>query len=564
MLIDILNVDEAIAKYGWKEVKVSNYFVPNTSENHPEGLVSNEIFGNPGTIDRKTKWGWIDLGDYFMSPHVYYVFQRLKKNIASDMKQGLGNYYIDKDGELVKLSKDKPKIPDSALTKTPGTGFNWMRKNWDKISWKITRDMSKAAKDRRALLQSITVDEAFINKYPVMPAFYRDVDYKNQKRNKINSEFYSKMIHYAQIIKKTDTFFLDMDDPDIPKASVTHIKMQDLIMEIYLFFMQKCSGANGFINDFVVGKATDYGARLVISCPDVNNEHWDDCECDFTHSSVPMAIAVNIFAPYMIFGMTSWITNYVSGRKSIPYFNRLTNKLEQKELDPTYIDEFDVQKLRTILNRYKKSKFYRVQKITLKAADGSRIPIDYFFKLTSEGKRDIRFDLDYAEEDLYKNIKEMTYCEWLTIISNDVLANKHIFNTRYPVTTYNNTYCSLMNIVPSNKYESAYVNGVPIKRFPIIEENLTREETEHMFTDTMRMFSVYPDAMGADFDGDQISTQSVLTEEANAECDRHINEASNVIGLNGSLIRKFPHVIEQGLYGLTYKIPIPTNQNGGK
>lgn len=562
MLIDILNVDEFIAKHGWKEVKVSNYFVPNTSENHPDGLVSNEIFGQPGTIDRKTRWGWIDLGDYFMSPHVYYVFSRLKKNIASDMKQGLGRYYIDKSGELVKLEKDE-KVPDSALTKTAGTGFNWMRQNWDKISWKITRDMSKAAKDRRALLQSITVEEAFINKYPVMPAFYRDVDFKNQKRNKINSEFYSKMIHYASIIKKTDLFFLDMDDPDLPKASVTHIKMQELIMEIYLFFMQKCSGANGFINDFVVGKATDYGARLVISCPNINNEHWDDCECDFTHSSVPMAIAINIFAPYMIFGMTNWITNYVSGRKFITFYNRETNKLEQKELDPTYIDEFEVQKLKKILNRYKKSKFYRIQKLTLRAADGSRIPINYYFKKGENGVKTIQYNADVVEDEWLKNVKEMTYCEWFTIIADDVLKGKHIFNTRYPVISYNGTYPSLVNVIPSNKYEPVYANGVYIKRFPIIEDNLTKNETEHMFTDTMRMFSVYPSAMGADFDGDQISTQSVLTEEANAECDRHMAEPSNVVGLNGKLIREFPHVVEQGLYGLTYRIPIP-NKDGGK
>lgn len=563
MLIDILNVDEAIKKYDWKEVKVASYFTPNTSENHPEGLVSNEIFGQPGTIERRTKWGYIDLGDYFMSPHVFYVFSRLKKNIASDMKQGLGNYYIDKNGEITKLDKDKT-IPKDAKTQKVGTGFDWMRRNWKLISWRITRDMSKAAKDRRALLQSLSAEEAFINKFPVMPAFYRDVDFKNQKRNKINSQFYAKMINYSKIIKSTDQFFLDQNDPDIPKASITHIKMQDLIQEIYTFFMQKCSGANGFINDFVVGKATDYGARLVISCPDINNEHWDDCECDFTHSSVPMSIAINIFAPYMIFGMTNWITNYISGRKFIPYFNRTTNKIEQKELDPTFIDEFDVQKLRKMLNRYKKSKFYRIQKLTFKAKDGSRIPVNYFYDKTATEIKDLKFDMDFVGDIGTNNIKELTYCEWFTIISNDVLQGKHIFNTRYPVIHYNGTYPSLMNIIPANKYETLYVNGQKIKRYPIIGENLSREDAEHLFTDTMRMFSVYPSALGADFDGDQISTQSVLTEEANQECDRHIDEVSNVVGLDGTLIREFPHVVEQGLYGLTYKIPIPASTNGGK
>lgn len=565
MLIDILNVEEMIAKYGWKQVKVANYFVPNTSENHPDGLVSNEIFGIPGTIDRKTKWGYIDLGDYFISPHVFYILQRLKKNIASDMKQGLGIYYIDKYGEITKLEEGK-SVPADALVKETGTGFNWMRKNWENISWRITRDMSKTAKDQRQLLQSLSVDEVFIKSYPVMPAFYRDVDFKNQKRNKINTEFYSKMIHYSDIIKKTDTFFIDDDDPTIPKATATHIRMQELIMEIYLFFINKCSGANGFINDYVVGKATDYGARLVISCPNINNERWSDCECDFFHSSTPMSIAINIFAPYMIFGINQWITNYVGGRRFITYYNRLTNKLEEKELDPSFIDEFDVQKIRKMLNRYKKSKFFRVEKVTLKALDGSRIPINYFIDSIDKKKLNIKTNVSEGmSEEKTHTIKEMTYCEWFTIISNEALNGKYIFNTRYPVLDYNGTYPSLMNIIPSNNYREAYVNGSFIKRFPIIDDNVKGESIEHMFTDTMRMFSVYPSVMGADFDGDQISTQSVLSEEANADCYRHQHEISNVIGLNGSMMREFPHVVEQGLYGLTYKIPIPESvKKGGK
>ena len=279
MLIDILNVDEAIREYGWKEVKVANYFTPNTSENHPDGLVSNEIFGNPGTIERKTKWGYVELGDVFMNPHVFYVMQRLKSGIASDMKQGLGRYYIDKNGELVKLPNGK-SVPADAIVKETGTGFRWLRDNWENISWRVTKDMSKTAKDRRQLLQSISAEEAFIERYPIMPAFYRDVDFKTQKRNKINSEFYSPMIHLANLIKKSDMFF---------------------------------------INDYVVGKATDYGARLVISCPNINTERYTDCECDFYHSSTPLSIAINIFAPYMVYGITSWLTNYVAGSIKVQY-----------------------------------------------------------------------------------------------------------------------------------------------------------------------------------------------------------------------------------------------------
>ena len=70
MYINILNVDKFIKEHDWKEVTVPNYFIPNTSENHPDGLISDEIFGKPGTEDRKKMWGYISLGYTIMSPQI--------------------------------------------------------------------------------------------------------------------------------------------------------------------------------------------------------------------------------------------------------------------------------------------------------------------------------------------------------------------------------------------------------------------------------------------------------------------------------------------------------------
>ena len=63
MLINLVNPNKDIEINGWKEVTSTLYFVPSTSELHPEGMFSEEIFGAPGTEDRKTKWGWVNLND---------------------------------------------------------------------------------------------------------------------------------------------------------------------------------------------------------------------------------------------------------------------------------------------------------------------------------------------------------------------------------------------------------------------------------------------------------------------------------------------------------------------
>lgn len=556
MLIEVLNVNEFVHVNEWKEVKVSNYFVPNTSENHPDGLVSNEIFGSPGSPERKFNWGYIKLNDVFMNPHVFYVFRRLKAKIADDMKMGLGLYYVDKVGELIKLEENQT-VPTSALSEA-GTGWRWLSDNWGNVSWRVTKDMTKTAKIRRTFLKSQPVDYAFINIYPVMPAFYRDVDYRSQKRNEFNTRFYSKIIQLANVIEHTDNFTFS-DNPDVPLASTAHIKMQNVINEFYDFIMGKVAGANGFINDHVVGKSTDYGARLVISTPGFNTESYKDNETDFFHSSVPLSVAVNIFAPFMIFNLTQYITNYVSGKKELYHFNYITEKFELKELDPLYLDDFTVDHIRRNLDLYKKSKLHRVKPVTLRAKDGSRIPLQVYYKYDMERKM-VSFDTEpyqhYEEMELKNKIRDITWCELLYIISFYSLKDKTIFNTRYPVVHYNSTYPSLMNIIPANKNTRALVNGVLYERYPIINCK-DDSEVEHLFTDTMQMFSVYPAALGADFDGDQISTAGVFTEEANADAIKHMKEISNVLGIDGGIVREFPQVTQHGIYGLTYKTTKP-------
>lgn len=558
MSINLVNPNKEIEIYGWKEITSTLYFVPSTSELHPEGMFSPEIFGAPGTEDRKIKWGWIRLNDVFMNPHALYVLKRLKKAIANDMKLGLGRYYVDRTGELTKIEPGET-VPADALYKNAGTGIDWLKEAWPYITWRITKDMSKAAKMRRKWLQAYSIDEIFWDKLLVMPAWYRDTQFSadgTSKRNIIN-QYYARVLRLSEIIKNLDDISF-MDDPNEPKRSISHVKMQDTLYEIYEFFMKKVGGADGFANKFVVGKATDYGARLVISPPDFNTEHYTQCEADFFHSSTPLATAANIFAPFMIFGVSRWIQNFVSGNISVNYFDFEQKKLVRGVLDPTWIDEFTTDATKGMLDNYKKSKKFRVEKVTLKGENGTRIPISVRMEIV-DGKPSFSTDVTPDEEgaDLSGEYRNLTYCEWLYIIAMDNIKNKSIYNTRYPLTTYNNTYCGLMNIIPCNEYASVFFNGVLYPRYPIINYK-TDTDIEGMFTDSMRMFSVYLAAMGADYDGDQISTQGVFTQEGNEDVYKHMKEVSNVVGINGEIMREFPNVVPHGIYGLTYMIPKPS------
>lgn len=557
LVIRLLNPNEIIKIEDIKEVTSSKIFLNNSSELNPEGLASDIIFGKPGSPERKTNWGYISLGDTFMAPHALYVLKRLKTNIADDMKVGLGRYYVDHDGELQKL-KDGEVPPETALFKKIGTGFDWLKEAWPYISWKTTNDMTNIAKIRRRLLKSLDIDQVFWDKVLVLPAFYRDVDMSQQKKNVINS-FYTSLMYYSEILKKNDMLNFYESDPNIPLKPISYVKIQDKLVEIYDFFFKKLGGADGFINEHVVGKATDYGARLVITTPSFNCERFSDAEVDFFHSSVPLSVAINIFAPFMLYNISRWLYNYISGQNTIRYYDFESKSFSKAELDPTYVEELTESFIRAGLSRYRDDKNERLKPITLKGKDGFRIPIQMYFTFL-DGKLNFTTDFDSIEgvsdEELANRIRNITFCEFYYIIAEECLKGKAIYNTRYPADDYYHTYPSQMNIIPATKYTQAYVNGYFYKRYPIT--NIDRNDkgaVEHLFIDTMRMHSVYPASLGADFDGDQISTAGVFSEEGNADTAKHMRELTNVVGINGEIIREFPNVVKHGIYNLTYRIP---------
>lgn len=551
MDLDLLNVNKDIEMNGWLEVTSPKYFVSNTTELDPEGIFSIDIFGEPGTEDRKLKWGWVRLNDVFMNPHAYYVLFRLKKNIAEDMKTGTGKYYVDKTGELVKLGAGKT-VPADAAYSVLGSGFDWLKEAWPHITWRTTKDMSMAAKTRRRFLKAFDIDAIFWDKFPICPAFYRDVDYKTSKRNVIN-KMYTKIINLAQILKNTSNLVF-VDDPEIPSKSISYTKMQDAMNEIAEFFFGKIGGADGFINKHVVGKSTDYGARLVISCPSFNYERYTDVDVDFFHSSVPLAVAINIFAPFMIYEIKRWILGHVSGNRFLRYYDFNKKKFIDVEVSKGYIDEFSTDEIRRSLDLYKKSKIYRAKTVTIRGENGERIPIQLTFSYNTQNNQIIlstdRNDIE-STDDPDNFVRNITYCELYYIIAYEALKTKCVDVTRYPMDDYYHIFPSLMNIIPAVKTRPVAFNGVVYPRYPILQHK-NKSELEHMFIDSLKMFSINPSALGADFDGDQVSCQSLFADESNEEAIRQMNAKSNILGMSGKIFKELPKVVQHGLYGCTF------------
>lgn len=99
-----------------------------------------------------------------------------------------------------------------------------------------------------------------------------------------------------------------------------------------------------------------------------------------------------------------------------------------------------------------------------------------------------------------------------------------------------------------------YFNGQFYPNYPHIGENDIGINTSSLFVDTLRISNLLLEAIGGDYDGDQVSVKGVFTKEANEECMRHMYNKFNYIGMDSRSIRTSTHESVQAIYTLTMQV----------
>ena len=82
MIVDSLPIEKFITVNQLKEVSNPIYLNADRSPTD-DGIFSHSIFGIPGTKDRKTLFGYIELGTHLMHPFFYVIISQMdRKNKA--------------------------------------------------------------------------------------------------------------------------------------------------------------------------------------------------------------------------------------------------------------------------------------------------------------------------------------------------------------------------------------------------------------------------------------------------------------------------------------------------
>ena len=254
--IEVLDVDNYVQTNELREITNPTFFGAGGAPTS-DGLLSNEIFGITQK-DRAGTFAYIDLGEYFIDPSCYKTLTRLDSKF-SFIINSLRTYKVNAEGDL----EEDP---------TGGTGIKWLRENFSKIVLKGTKSRSRDMRIRY-IEHNFKRGRMFINKYIVIPAYYRDVNTtgKHTGVGQINT-LYVNLITASRAIKENNDYGLSM-------ADTTCSRLQDTLKAIYDWF---CGNSNPTIKDHGSGLSgkfgiirsnmaytSDYSSRLVLSAPEL-------------------------------------------------------------------------------------------------------------------------------------------------------------------------------------------------------------------------------------------------------------------------------------------------------
>jgi DNA-directed RNA polymerase beta' subunit len=524
MQIDLFNCEEMIKLNKLEEVTEPTLFIKGTIPN-PNGLLSTNIFG-VSMRERAQTFAYVDLHGIFLHPYIFKTLKRINRNFDACV-HGTKNF----------------KIVNGILSEDENgeTGIEFIYNNWEKFKWE-SNDTSGSRELRLNVLRKYKKNELFTKYCPIIPAFYRDVNFENADSGRIShrSEINDK---YVKLIRLTT--LLNTDGGFDFVMSSTKAKTQDTLVELYDFFKGKLSKKEGMMRRNLMGKSTDYSSRCVISAPQFKYNTPEEMPIDFYHAGVPLSHCCSLFTPFII----TWVRNYFrrtfeTSSNKIPLYNS-SGEATFVEVDSPEL-YFTDELIKKEIDNFIKNFHDRFKKIA--------IPIKHPQKFT---------DMIFTSRNPSRNIKDgnptdvsninrpATWCDILYQAAVDVTENKCVYITRYPITDYFSISPMQIHVMSTTETEVVYIGDKVYKHYPKIDLNKSREDISVSFVDTVQMSNTYLLGFGGDYDGDQISIRGVFTQEANEEAIKHMMSKGRIMSTSGSSVRDTHHEPIQTLYSMT-------------
>lgn len=535
--VEIMDQDKFIKNNDVQEIKNPTFFGTNGAPT-PDGLLSNEIFGIT-QADRSGIYGYIDLVEWFMDPSCYKTLVRVNRKF-NDIIHGTRYFRIDDYGKLI----EDPEGGD--------TGITWLRRNFSKINFE--KENSTRKRDIRVdyLKRAYEQKKMFINKWIVIPPYYRDVNTtgKHTGVGQIN-KLYQTLIMCAKTLRENNNYGLSM-------ADTTCARMQDTLKAIYDWFCGNdnpsivdkgtgMSGKFGIIRRANLSKTSDYSSRLVLSAPELKVESADDLMVDLDRSAAPLAAVATDFYPFMMFHMRRFFENeFMNVGSYTCIMNGKQVQVPLKNPMQAFNDDVLKKQLRQFIYS-DNTRFVPVE-----------VPVDY--DAIGVDPKQARFYMQFkgtkkdsmVGENMEPAVhRRLTWVDVIFIAACKASEGKVISFTRYPFDTFYNTIYTGIEVASTNETEPLYMNGEYYRFYPKIREEDIGKPSSDKFVDTMRVSNLYLKGMGGDYDGDTGVMKGSFFNETNDELKKFMNSKVNFIDMGCTNIRVSANESIQAIYNLT-------------
>jgi hypothetical protein len=278
-MIEIIEVDDYIRKNMLNgPVTSQQLFLGKSTAAHPNGLLSEEIFGIEGSPERKTSVSWIDLNCHVIHPVLYNILIKRIERKLEDLIKGDTRFTFSPEGYL----QEDPEGEH--------IGISGLVKNIHK--WKFRRgddDEGDRNKIIDMLYKNINQGTFFMDKLLVVPPDFRRVEL-DEDNNEISNDDFNEIYRKAIVLSNSiQSLSGDLFD-------VLSFNMQKIMKQLYEMNRIKVSKKQGMIRKLMLGKRVDFSARSVIS-PNPNLKLGE--------VGIPLRIVVSIFEPQLLYGLSN-------------------------------------------------------------------------------------------------------------------------------------------------------------------------------------------------------------------------------------------------------------------
>lgn len=529
MKIEILDIDRLIKVNHLQEVTSPRLFSSKMMYDQ-QGILSTDIFGiSKG--DRRSTFAYIDLKRHFIHPHIY-------AKVLKPMFRGI-MYIVS--------GQRRYNIRDGILVEDPNgwTGINALYNRWDEIDWKRSKSSNSVNK---TLLSNLSRDQVFIEKILVCPPAYRDVMMagtvdSSDHVNELN-DLYVKLLRSVALLNEGGRF--------AATQYATQMKVQDTLVEIMDYFKAQISRKQGLIRKNLIGKSVDYGARVVISAPNYNNERLEDNMVDVEHTALPISQCCSTFYPFI----EAWLKNFFT-REIINDPNNISfySYAQKKEVNARLKDpevQFSDKAIRKMINDYTLNPDNRFRVINVDVL----VP-------TPAGEKVMKASMILKGKVILPNNatkvlnRAMTVTDVMYLACVESCEHRHVMVSRYPVGTDKGIYFNKIRVQSTTNHIHLVFNGKEYPFYPDIDFKVEQDQVGVQFTDTLVMANAHLDGMGADYDGDQVSVRGIWSDEANDEAEEIMNRKMSALNITGTNAKVVAKEVFNSMYELTKNGPNP-------